>query len=338
MGDFATDYLDGSLQDYWPNDNDRISSNDSLPEKDRPLMPSVTKTKVGTKFIRPLRKAKASVSLPTELNVPPTDLSDFVTLLFGEKGIGKTSLASQFKRPITAQWEPGRRHLPILMVPKRGEPPLNWLRYKEYQRLALESRNIDTIVNDTIDRAYRACLQQVCKERGYTHPNDAKDYGQTWSAVNNEFEDTLNEIHASGKTPVFISHAKYKDVEDALTRTSTEMFVPTASDKCLEYMRAVCDFVFCLTKRETERVIVVRGTSTVFASCGVPDTFLCPDTGKPLAEIPMGSSPKEAYRNLCLGFQNKIRGRILEAPPETEPEEEEEEEKPRKKKFVFKKK
>lgn len=281
-----------------------------------------------------LHKPSSEVSLPTQVNEPPTEFSDFVTFLFGEKGVGKTSLAAEFDSAIINQWEPGRRHLKILQIPQKGEQPLNWERYKEYQALAIESDDIHTIVNDTVDRAYRACLEYVCREAGFKHPNEAKDFGQTWKAVNDEFEDTMNLIGLSGKTPVFISHAKYKEVEDALTRTKTEMFVPTCTDKAFEYLRAAADFVFCLTMRGNERVIAIRRTDTVFASCGVPDTFLCPDTGKPLAEIPMGSSSKEAYRNLCLGFENKIRGRILETPQE---EQEGGEEKP-KKKLVIKKK
>lgn len=278
-----------------------------------------------------LHQADDDVQLPTSANKPPENFADYVSLFFGEKGVGKTSLVAQFNKALVAQWEPGRRHLEIMQV-----APKNWKQYKEYQRLAIEDNRFQTIANDTIDRAYRACLEHVCRERGYTHPNEAKDFGQTWSAVFSEFEDTMNQIHNSGKTPLFVSHAKYKEIEDALTRTTTEMYVPTCTDKALEYMRAVCDFAFCLTKRETERVIVVRGTSTIWASCGVPNTFLCPDTGKELAEIPMGNSPEEAYKNLCLGFENKLRGRILEAPEEPE-EEDEVEEKPKKKKLVIKK-
>lgn len=296
-------------------------------------MPSVTRSPT-LKSLRPKlhRGSDDDVRLPDNVNSPPENFSDYVSLFFGEKGVGKTSLAAQFEKAIINQWEPGRRHLRIMQV-----APKNWREYCKYQELAIEDKRFQTIANDTIDRAYRACLEHVCKERGYTHPNEAKDYGQTWKAVNDEFEDRLNLIHSSGKTPIFISHAKYKEIEDALTRTSTEMYVPTCTDKALEYMRAVCDFAFCLTKRETERVIVVRGTSTIWASCGVPDTFLCPDTGKPLAEIPMGDSAEQAYKNLCLAFQNKLRGRVLEAPKEPEESEDEVEEKPKKKKLVLKK-
>lgn len=338
MGDFADYALDECLDDAWPELDQRSSHNDFFPEKrtqNMVIVSRVAKVNGPTKKLG-IHRPTDDVSLPTKLNEPPTAFSDYVTCLFGEKGIGKTSLASQFDSPLTAQWEPGRRHLKILQVPQKGEQPLNWARYKRYQELAIEDGRIKTIVNDTIDRAYQACFNWVCEQKGVPHPSKANDYGQTWKDIFEEFENVLNRIHVAGKTPLYLSHGKYKEVEDAISRTTTEKFIPTCADKAMEHIDAVCDFVFCLIKRETERVIVVRGTSTLFASCGVPDTFLCPDTGKELAEIPMGGSPQEAYRNLCLAFENKLPGRILEAPHVAE--EQQEESKPKKKKVLIRKK
>lgn len=279
-------------------------------------MPRVTKTVVEKKTIvsGPRLAVSSQLRLPTTKNRPPVNFHDYAVGIFGEKGIGKTSLAAQFQNAIINQFEPGRRHLEVYQ-----QAITSWSDFKEYLELELGDKRFDSLAIDTVDRAYSLCMDYVCANAGVAHPHDAKDFGKTWKEVTTEFEETMNSIRFGGKAPVFISHAKYKTVEDALTRETKELYCPTCPDKAWEYMRAVCDFVFCCTYRGTERVIAVRGTDTIWASCGVPNTFLHAKSGKPLAEIPMGSTPEEAYRNLCLGFENKMLGRVLSEPlPEAE--------------------
>ena len=93
--------------------------------------------------------------------------------------------------------------------------------------------------------------------------------------------------------------------------------------------------VFCYTNHGAQRVLVVRPTDTVWASCGVPDTFLHSKSNRPLLEISMGSSAKEAYSILEKAFSNKAVGRCVPEneelsedyePEETEVDDEEAEE------------
>ena len=69
-----------------------------------------------TKQVRRTKKASSGVSairIPSvdEVNEPSTTLTDYAICLFGEKGVGKTSLAAQFENSLIIMLEPKRRNL-----------------------------------------------------------------------------------------------------------------------------------------------------------------------------------------------------------------------------------
>jgi hypothetical protein len=277
-------------------------------------MPVVKRTqtlKQAAKSVR-LHQTDDDVSLPEKVNTPPTEFFEYQIAFYGDKGIGKSSLLGEFPDAVINQWETGRRHLAVFQIPKQGEKPLNWPRFKRYIELEIDDPRIKTIGIDTAFRAFEACQDWVCGEAGILHPNDANDYGKTWQAVRKEFESVCDPIQQSRKTPVYIAHGDYREVDNALTQTKTQVYSPKVSGGCWGYLQTVCDFVFCLTYRGTERVAVVRGTETIQASCGVPDTFLHPDNGLPLVEIPLGNSSAEAYRNILLAYSNKLPGTVIQ--------------------------
>ena len=119
---------------------------------------------------KPTVKTDDTVAFPTQENTPPDDLSDVISCLYGRKGIGKTSLAAQFPNSLTFMFERGRRNLPIMQIPKKGEIALDWDRFKDYTEMFLESDEYQTMVVDTVDKAYDKCLEYVCAKNGCTHP------------------------------------------------------------------------------------------------------------------------------------------------------------------------
>lgn len=282
--------------------------------------------KKSPRFIKPgvggtaQRPAKSETyALPTKRIQPSTEFGAYGTAIFGEKGIGKTSLAAEFPDAIINQFEVGRNHLAIFQVPEIGQPKLNWKSFKAYLEQQLTDDRFQSIVIDTIDKAYSCCMDYVSQLNGVEHPHDAKDYGKTWSAVTREFSETMDSIKQAGKTPVWLSHAKHKTIEIAHSRQTIEKYCPTCVDKAMEYLQSCADFVFCYTFDEAgNRIIIPRGNETVWASCGVPDTFMDAKTGQPLAQIPIGGSAAEAYRNLCDGFANKLSGEVVSPAPEKE--------------------
>jgi hypothetical protein len=267
---------------------------------------------------------KRSIALPTEINTPPTNLSDSIIVVYGRKGIGKTSLAAQFDKPLVCMFERGRRNLPIMMVPQEGEPKLDWQTFKDYAEAFIESQEFQTLVIDTIDRAYECCMEYVCQERGCTHPNDMNDFGKTWSAVKAEFQAVLEVIKDSGKGLVLISHETTKPLNtlgkglkrEGLSKEAVvERIEPSCSKQVFEVVQEICDYVFYYGYREEFRITVRSPSDLVWTSCGMGDQFLDPD-GNSISTFKVGNNPKDAYKNLIEAHSNKLRDFDYEEPRE----------------------
>jgi hypothetical protein len=255
------------------------------------------------------------VSLPTKDNTPPAELRDSIIFLYGRKGIGKTSLASQFPNSLTFMFERGRRNLAIRMVPKPEDPRLDWSLFLDYLDLALSSDEVDTVVIDTIDRAYEQCMHYVCKVNGCKHPNDKNDFGKTWGAIKDEFDATLGLIQDSGKGLVLLSHEAPKALnktskglrrEDSEAQFQYERLEPTCSKQAFQTVQEICDYVFYYGYTDEYRTITVRSPNdTCWTSCGITDTFLDPE-GNPVQSFKVGGTPTDAYKSLLAAHSNEL--------------------------------
>lgn len=288
--------------------------------------------------IDPLHGRK-KLCLPTKPNEPPDNLNAYCTIIYGEKGIGKTSLAAQFPKSLTIQLEPRRRNLRIRQVevkPVTREQfdtvdRSDWDDIKDYLDLAVTDKATETIVIDTVDRAYLACFRHCCWVEGVDHPNDIPDdYGKMWGTIKEEFEETFRRVLYSEKVGLlFISHAQTREVESTLG--NFEIQAPTCPPACWKIIKAITDFAFYYGFYEAKRALVVRGNDFIWAACGGEDTFLDKRTGKAAAVISAGLSAKECYTNLTKSFRNKLVALQLEEElAERHKVPEEEENKPKK--------
>ena len=62
------------------------------------------------------------ISLPTERSEPPNDLQDYTMLIYGEAGIGKTSLVARFPKVLFFMWETASRGISAY----RTDPLTDW--------------------------------------------------------------------------------------------------------------------------------------------------------------------------------------------------------------------
>lgn len=268
------------------------------------------------------------LTIPTEVNEPPVNLFDYTTLVYGEKGIGKTSLLAQFPDCLVFMFEPRRRNLRIRQVwyagqglpdedPEADKAPLDWLTFEAYVQSFLSQEQaasgVKTIAIDSLDRAYQRCLEQVCAEAGFTHPNDANDYGKTWQKIKERFEGTLTSLAHAGYGVTLTSHGKRQRVEPPMGDAFDQQGI-TASGSAKDVADVLCDFVIYYGYHGNSRTFTVRGNQAVYASCGVTDRFL--DTqGRMLQTFDAGASPEMAYANLIDGFNNEMNGIVWVPPP-----------------------
>lgn len=136
------------------------------------------------------------------------DLSGYITYVYGAGKTGKTTLASQMDKALLIAWEKGYNAIPGIMA----QDAKSWADMKMILR-ELKKPEVQEafkcIVIDTIDIASAACEKYVCSQEGVDSLG-AIPWGQGWTKVKKELEETFRTITQLGYALFFISHAKDK--------------------------------------------------------------------------------------------------------------------------------
>jgi len=283
----------------------------------------------GTRKKAAAPKTDDRIVLPQKEADPPPNIDDYTVFLYGKKGVGKTSMCAQWRTAdgqsyTIFQWEPRRRNVRAKQTPRPGEPPLNWERWLQYVEILLD--NPRPIATDTIDRAWKSCVEWMRRQWGIKKVNDLPGNQRMafWAEAKEELATTYEALLTSGCPMIFTSH--YKKV--TITPRDGDAFDEwePGCGAAWDLMKDICDLVLFYYYRKGERSITVRGTNLLYASPGPVDHFLDPD-GNPLIEFMVSSqTPKHAYQDLLAGYNNKMYGFIEEEEPEEDEEEDEEEE------------
>jgi len=242
--------------------------------------------------------------LPTELSSPMTALSDYSILLYGQEKVGKTTLAAMFPEALFLMTEPGGKSLRIFQV-----PILSWRELQDVLVEVSRTKRFRTLVLDTADLAYRMCEQHVCKKLGITHASD-ETWGKAWGLIRNEFQLTMAKMASLGRGCVFISHAHEQEVRKR-SGISTHRTVPTMANIAQSTLEPMADFwVFYGTDKHGARMLHIRPDADISGGIrtGIEEEdqkFRYTD-GTPIAVVPMGTSPKEAYDNFVAAFENRL--------------------------------
>lgn len=247
----------------------------------------------------PKARAQAELSLPTELSVPSDNMLDYITLMYGEKKIGKTSLWSHADRAFFMMCESGAKALKLMQRPVN-----TWEQFKSYVALLEKDTAFRTVVVDTVDLAYLYCTRAVCKKMGIEHPSD-EDWGKGWSAVREEFITQINRLTNSGKGVVLISHAAEREIK---TRTGDkyDKIIPTVPGQAREVLEGIVDIWAYYSYSQQHRMLVIQGDDHIGAGHRLDQHFRYA-SGKRIREIPMGNSSKEAYDNFVAAFRNQLK-------------------------------
>ena len=132
--------------------------------------------------------------------------------LYGPEGIGKSSLAAQFEKPLFLDLESGTDQLDV----RRVSGIASWEELLSTVReVCREPEVCRSLVVDTADRAEQLCIAHICQKfkqpglesfgygRGYTFL--AEEWGRLLSA--------LDEVIARGIHVILIAHARQRKIE-----------------------------------------------------------------------------------------------------------------------------
>lgn len=133
-------------------------------------------------------------------------------VIYGPEGIGKSTLASRFPRPLFIDTEGSTKRLDV----NRTEKPTSWSMLMEQVRYVRNDPSIcSTLVIDTADWAEQLCVAQICAQKKITGIEDL-GYGKGYVYLAEEFGRLLNlleEVVERGVHVVLTAHAKMRKFE-----------------------------------------------------------------------------------------------------------------------------
>ncbi len=230
-------------------------------------------------------------------SVPATGLSAASCLIYGEKKIGKTSLASKFPNAYFLMCEPGGKWLKI-----RKDDVSDWRTLAQLLNQAIVDPTIDTIVVDTMAKAYDYCFDYVLAKKKITTPN-ALPYGEGWKAIEEEFVDRMERLLKCGKGVIFTAHATIASFQ---SRDGSEYnkLIPELAKAALRFTSSSVDLIAYYGYYGRDRYLTLRGSEILEAGHRMEGYFQTP-SGQALHSVPMGLTSQEAYNNFVRAFNNQ---------------------------------
>ncbi len=174
--------------------------------------------------------------LPNEKTPPKQSLSDLTVLVYGPSKIGKSTWCSQAEGAVFLATESGLNNLEVFQVPiTRWEEMLAACR-----EIAEGKHSFKTVIVDTVDNAYRMCVEYICAKFKIDHESDL-GYGKGYALINNEFHRVLNKLSLLPYGLFLISHSQEREIE---TRTGKHTrIVPTLPDKARKIVLGMVDLI-----------------------------------------------------------------------------------------------
>lgn len=250
----------------------------------------------------------SSLSLPKRNGIPLRNLSDFTYLFYGERKIGKTTIFSQFEDPFFLMFEPGAKALSI-----RERFCSTWEHFLAYLDLLEKNpKYCKTVVIDTGHGAYERCFDYVCRSFGVEHPTDINteknkwEASKVWKAIEKEFISAHNRIADLDVAFAVTAHSTLREVKRRDGSIYDKLTIELGSQAFKFYAGVVDVIGYYQYNIKSERVLTIAGDDMVEAGSRVKGHFRYND-GSPIVDIPMGQSEEQAYRNLELAFNNKLK-------------------------------
>lgn len=196
-----------------------------------------------------------------------TDLSGYITYLYGAAKVGKTTLCSKFPGTLILAFERGYNTLPGVMV----QDITRWSEFREVIRELKKpevKEKFSTIVVDTIDVAGSLCDKYICNQLGIDTLGEGGWSVNGWSTYKKELEDCFRTITQLGYALVCISHDQDKTFKRK-DGTEYNQVVPTAQKSVNNIIRDMADLYLyaAIDENTKERKLIVRSLDNT-VDCG----------------------------------------------------------------------
>jgi len=266
------------------------------------LRKGITSVKPGLPIkSKPIKKV---YTLPTSAVEPSSNLGDYSWLIYGQKKIGKTTLASLFPDAIFFMFEPGAKALRVYRVDcNEWEDAIGYIKLleglKEQGKLGFK-----TIVLDTGFEMHAKCATFTCKRLGIEYPRE-DNFGKDWAAIKTEFREFHARVFALGIGVVILCHETVKE-QQTFTGNKYDQVIPLLAKAADDYYRAVIDNVVWYHYRGKDRFLQIRGTDHAMAGMALQaDKFFQTPEGDQVYSIPIPSEPMIGMQAIVSAFKNE---------------------------------
>jgi hypothetical protein len=209
----------------------------------------------------------------------PIEARAIKALIYGEPGIGKSTLGLSAPRPLLIDCDGGVRRVSP-QFRKDYIPVESW---DDILQVTKENLNeYDTFVVDTVGRALDFLTDHIIKEN-YKLQNGGALTLQGYGVLGNKFKAFLSSMNASGKNLIFIAHLK-ENVEN-----DTRYFRPDIVGQSAGNIIRDMDLVGYMQSRSNERTISFDPTDNYYGknACELPSIIKVPDLNKTPAAQPL---------------------------------------------------
>lgn len=274
--------------------------------------------KISGRSVR-IGKSEERFDLPTKPTAQSGSLSAFSFLIHGEKKIGKTRLALEPdpKETLILQFDP-----PQISYKRMEVICESWSVFrkalKELERLAKEDKfPYKRVVIDRCDLWFYHAERQTMLDNAITDMSEMP-YGGAYKYLEQLFTDAVDRVLRLPCGKWFLCHSTWKEVE---TRSGekTVKLLPNLNNRADTILNGKCDAWFAYAYKGPHRVLVIQGDERTGAGHRIEGHFEVKKVVKstkpgradkieyvPVQEIPMGTSPQEAYANLESAFNNEL--------------------------------
>ena len=176
----------------------------------------------------------------------PLTVTSLKVLIYGEPGVGKTSVASTAEAPILLDFDKGAYRTPF------RSDVMEVSNFLEIFSISEHLKNYKTIIIDTVDTFLDFIGSHILQD----DPRLAKNKLQFYGRLKDEFSNVMKVFSAQNKDIIMISHLKEKEEGDL--RIKRPAITGGSYDKVLQ----VADLVGFMYMANTNRVINFNPTDT----------------------------------------------------------------------------